>query len=234
MALGTPGDPPVRIDYVWSSSQPAACSLFTAKCTDGTSLSDHMGVEAAIELRSAAPQPAAPGKRPGRQLGGDTAPLQSAREVIQQGEAAQLLVCRLVMMPATRGGHSRQQPCQGHVQAIFLSMDILTLNEAICHGCRAGCRRCRAWKNGMLLAAFGCAVAGLVAMGFVLAGRWWRGFPSPLLPVLAVVQAVCLLLAPLLFVIGMAGYGSVGNALEQAANELQVVIKEDGPAVVSS
>ncbi len=75
-----------------------------------------------------------------------------------------------------------------------------------------------------MAAAVACAAAGLPALGCIIAQPWWSGFPTPLVPVLAVLQAVALLAAPLLFVIGMAGYGPVGHALGQAAAELQVLI----------
>ncbi len=44
------GDPPVRIDYVWTSGAPAECTLYTDTCADGTSLSDHMGVRAVVDF----------------------------------------------------------------------------------------------------------------------------------------------------------------------------------------
>lgn len=42
------------------------------------------------------------------------------------------------------------------------------------------------------------------------------------------VKALALAAAPLLFIIGMAGLGSVGHALEQAADELQLLLPPQG------
>ena len=70
--------------------------------------------------------------------------------------------------------------------------------------------------------ALALAAVGLIALGFVFAQPWWE-YTKPVQPVLAALQAISLLLAPLLFVIGMAGYGSVANNFQQAISELQAV-----------
>lgn len=75
----------------------------------------------------------------------------------------------------------------------------------------------------MLLASVMLAVVALIALGLVVAQPWWQYAPA-ILPVLTVVQFIACVLATLLFVIGMAGYGSVQHALEQAAAELQQMI----------
>ena len=75
----------------------------------------------------------------------------------------------------------------------------------------------------MLAAA--CAVVSLVTFGFTAASPWWREYPKPLVPVLSALQLGAALLAPLLFIIGMAGFGSVSYALQQAADELGLFLR---------
>lgn len=69
-------------------------------------------------------------------------------------------------------------------------------------------------------------MVGLTCLGFVIAQPWWR-YPGAVLVVLAILQAVALVLVPLLFITGLAGFGSVGHALSQAASELQLLLRRD-------
>lgn len=91
----------------------------------------------------------------------------------------------------------------------------------------AGRRNYGTWKDACLALSAAHLAIGLAGMGFVMAQPWWN-YPGGVLVFLAIVMAAALVLAALIFVIGMAGYGSVGHALAQAAIELQLVLRSDG------
>lgn len=78
-------------------------------------------------------------------------------------------------------------------------------------------------KDACLALSAGLLAVGLACFGFIVAQPWWH-YPGAVLVVLAVLAAVALVLAPLIFVTGMAGFGSMGHALAQAASELQLLL----------
>ncbi len=89
-----------------------------------------------------------------------------------------------------------------------------------CHSVCAGAGSYGAWKTRLLLASASGAAIAVTALILVAAQPWWHYAPAAL-PVLAALEFAASVAAVLLFIIGMAGYGSVHHALEQAADELQ-------------
>jgi hypothetical protein len=81
-------------------------------------------------------------------------------------------------------------------------------------------------KDACLALSAALMAVGLACFGFIVAQPWWN-YPGAVLVVLAILMAIALVLAPLVFVTGMAGFGSVGHALAQAASELQLLLTTD-------
>ena len=63
----------------------------------------------------------------------------------------------------------------------------------------------------------------LPALAVVLAYPWWL-YASPVLPVLVIGLFCCSVLAPILFILGFAGFGSVEAALRDEAQSLQMCL----------
>ena len=81
------------------------------------------------------------------------------------------------------------------------------------------------WRKGayVYLASILLAV-GLACLSVTVVFPWWR-VTRPLLPVLPVLQLVCIGLAPVVFITGFAGCGSVAAALREAETELRLLMR---------
>lgn len=86
------------------------------------------------------------------------------------------------------------------------------------HAC-AGAGAYSTWKFRLLLASALLSAVAVITLGLLAAQPWWQYAPGAV-PLLAVVQGVACVAAALLFVVGMAGYGSVYHALTQTASDL--------------
>lgn len=75
------GDPPVRIDYLWTSAKPLAATLFAKKTSDGVSFSDHMGLAAVIGL----PQPGLGKQADDSLVVANEEPLRVTVDILQHG-----------------------------------------------------------------------------------------------------------------------------------------------------
>ena len=66
---------------------------------------------------------------------------------------------------------------------------------------------------------------GLVILFITAAFPWWR-VTLPVLPLMPFLQLVCVGLAPVVFITGFAGCGSVAAALREAETELRVLLRQ--------
>ena len=230
------GDPPVRIDYLLSSGMTAhSCAVYNGRCGDGTSISDHMGVQAELypgNGTECAADAAATGN-PG-------AALAEALAILQQGAGLALTLSSTVSsegMAVPRQISSITHPANGYISAcprrVVLSSDNVIARLAIAakeflsrhhdstcdwHAC-AGAGAYSKWKFRLLLASALLSAIAVIALGLLIAQPWWQ-YALGVVPFLAVVQGSACVAAALLFVVGMAGYGSVYHALAQTASDL--------------
>ncbi len=91
-------------------------------------------------------------------------------------------------------------------------------SKCVWHAC-AGAGAYSTWKFRLLLASALLSAVAVITLGLLAAQPWWQYAPGAV-PLLAVVQGVACVAAALLFVVGMAGYGSVYHALTQTASDL--------------
>lgn len=68
------------------------------------------------------------------------------------------------------------------------------------------------------------AAAGVLFMSVTVVFPWWR-VTRPALPVMPALQFLCCGLAPVVFITGFAGCGSVAAALREAETEIRLLLR---------
>lgn len=103
-------------------------------------------------------------------------------------------------------------------------MSALNYHDSKCvwHAC-AGAGVYSTWKFRLLLASALLSAVAVITLGLLVAQLWWQYAPRAV-PWLAVVQGSACVAAALLFVVGMAGYGSVYHALAQTTSDLDYLL----------
>ncbi len=85
----------------------------------------------------------------------------------------------------------------------------------------AGADRFQSLRNRWVLLAMWCACAAVILFAVIVAFPWWH-YHRVALPVVLCFFAVSCAAAPVSFILGFAGFGSIAAAIKEDVQQLQL------------